>query len=204
MPSDPEGISRLTHHFANGEVSFGCGIDLYITGAQTIDSLNTLCSDAGTLIIEELLPLLSVGIELMSFSVRYAGDLGEIVGTATIEDGGGASGTALPANVAIVAGGSDGTVYRGGKGRTYWGLVPESALASAKAFSAEYVGDFETAWDGYITGLSALTPAGSTCTAGVVHRVRGGVAISPTFGPYVSTHVQKRVCTQRRRTGALL
>jgi hypothetical protein len=201
VPADPAGLARLTHNFANGEVAFGCGVDLLCASALGIDDLNAICVAAGILIIEGILPLLSVGIELMDFSLRYSDGTSEIVGTATIEDGGGAGGAALPANVCIVAGGTDGSVYRGGKGRTYWGLVPESALASARAFSAEYVGDFETAWNDYIIGLGT-TP--NVEAAGVTHRIVAGAPITPDFGPYVSTHVQKRVCSQRRRLGALL
>lgn len=188
----------------NGEVAFGFGVDLLITGAQDITSLSGLCADILTATTVGVLPKLSVGIQMRGGKVRYSDGISETFGTGTLEENGGVTGEACPANVALVTGGSDGTSYRGGKGRTYWGLIPMDALASSLAWDSGYLGDFESAWAALVTAIDALTPNGGTCTAGVVHRVVNKLPITPAFGPYISTHAQRRVCSQRRRLGKLL
>lgn len=206
MAVDPLGFGRITHKFTTSDGAWDSGHDVFLTGTPLQADLDQWCADASTAWFDNILGMLSSSCTYVGASLRYSDGTTEMEGTSTVLDNGGASGSGTPLSIAVVLSMKISSFYRGGHPRMYLAGVPESAIGSDKTFGSTFVGDMETGWAAYLDTVAGLTETNITSTAvGVIHRVSGGAPlVPPTFEPFTGSKVQRRICSQRRRLGALL
>jgi hypothetical protein len=206
MPAPPAGWAHARILFAWGDDSPGIGVDLLIAGDPTSANLDDVMASILAAWVDTMLPLQTSGLYLAGGSIMYSDGTAVIEGTATADEPGGVDGGGLPANCALVLSGKLEEHYRGGKPRIYMPGVPSSALADNNLYTGTYTGDAETAYAGFNAEVNLISEGGaSSVSQGVWHKVRDKVELDPwTFSPLIGTGVQKRVCSQRRRTGRLI
>lgn len=181
-----------------------------ITGTLTFATVADLATDMYAQYQTHLLPLLDQSSDLQECIVTYYDGAGNPQGSSTATHAGAQTGIVLAANCSTLLSWKIPATWKGGKPRTYLPTQNESNMASIYAWTDAWVGTVETAAAAFLAGVNGITLSGVTRVAlGVVsfETKVAGVRVwrtPPVFFEYVAVGVQKRICTQRRRLGALI
>jgi hypothetical protein len=133
-------------------------------------------------------------------------DLTSITGasgsSSTIKTGG-ASGTEVAGNTAVLVSYPSSFRYRGGHPRTYLPPPPVASLLNPSQLTTGAVTSFGTGWAAILADLIGSSSAGTTLTQQcAVSYFSGNVArTTPVVMPISSYTVQQRLASQRRRIG---
>jgi hypothetical protein len=118
------------------------------------------------------------------------------------------SGTSLPANIAAVVSWKVSYRWRGGHPRTYWPAGSTASVLNARTWTSTAILSFETASNGYLGAVNAISSGGLSGHLVCVRRwntpVRGEPPIEydpPLVLDITSLDVDSRIDTQRRRLG---
>lgn len=205
MAIPPLGWAHHRIFFHDDSTSWGVGQDLYLTGTGSVADLDDTSADIVGGFVSNVLPMLYVGTVCTGGRIQYSDGSSVVEGSSTADEFGTVGGSGLPINVALVTSWKIPSFYRGGKPRSYWGRMPASAQLTSRLWDDAYLGDFETGIQAWADDVNTMTHGFSTITLGVWHKVRAGVPLDPwEFDPIVGSAMQRRVCSQRRRLGALL
>lgn len=154
----------------------------------------------------DVLPHQADPLTLTGVKVLYYGPAGEYSGEFNASTSGSAGGTPVPQDVATVVSWHIGRTYRGGHPRSYLAGNITSQLQDQRTWNSTYLAAILGAMENFRTAINALTTADfSTITLGTMSRSTGGAPRADTlFEPYTGVSIQERVCSQRRRLGALV
>lgn len=203
---DPIGFSRFDHQWESADSHWQFGHGLLIIGTPTQAALDQLAADISSAFVASVLHRFSSQVTLKNGKLVYSTGFTEIVGTSTVNlPGTGETPMAVVSNCMVVSI-RTGDHYRGGHGRMYLSGLPRAALDSDRTWDAGAVGEIETDIASYLAAVDALTGTDiDSVSVGVIHRFLDKVEKDPhTFSSYTGTKTQRRVCSQRRRLGALL
>lgn len=130
-------------------------------------------------------------------------------GIDTVQRAGAAAGTTLPAGTAMCVSWKIARRYRGGHPRTYLGGISANAQFDARQWTLSAATAQQAhalTFLGYVNTLS--TPSTGNITLGSFSYYKGMDALHnpilrpvPVFDPFISTHVDQRIDSQRRRNG---
>ena len=206
MAAPPAGWAHARLIFNDQDISFGIGLDLLVPAASAMADLDTACADILSFFGSGPQLLLSTACKLVGCTMQQSDGTSVQEASATTAIFGASTGAQVPFNVALVTSWKIGAFYRGGKPRSYLGGIPESALDTPRVWNDAYLGDIETAMQSFHDQINGIVEGSVTfLTHGVWHKRRAGVVLRPwTFDPITGSAVQKRVCSQRRRTGPTL
>lgn len=112
----------------------------------------------------------------------------------------------LPSNVAMVLSHHIARRYRGGHPRTYLAGVDSTQMTNTQQWSGGALALFLGQWNAFQSAVEALSISTFTPLTFVSVSYRSGNAarVTPVVDSVLSTGVQDRICTQRRRLGQLL
>lgn len=177
---------------------------LRFTGTPAGTDLNDLANDFYTAWEDNLLDWTSDDNFLTKATVvgTFSGDVLE--GVHVGSEHGSSSDDNLPLATCALISWTISSHYRGGKPRSYVAGATAGALDDARSFRDDFVTTLTALAQAYLAAANILAEGGITAVeCGVWALYRGGVALDPpVFHPYTDAHVQKRICTQRRRLGA--
>lgn len=203
LPRPPAGIVRVAvsgHHDTSQWTNvFWCQVTNYdlADGADVSDMAHQIY-DA---FLARLLDWTSNSNHLNTVQCVLYQTSGEIMGSWSADDVGGASGSYQVGAVSIILSWGTTAFWRGGKPRTYLSGIPDSAIATATTFSSGYVAAVQTAAALFLSDVDAITTTNiDTVTLGFLSRLSGGAPRTPgVFFPYMTVFVRTNPGSIRRR-----
>lgn len=206
-PDPPTRVCKLVFSGSYGLKPWNNVMWLFLTGSGVITNsdLNDLADQIKAVYVAHLCPLLNTGSVLTNTQVVLYADGGPFEGNAEGSDAGTRAGDGLPASIALALSWKISAHYRGGHPRTYLCGIRVLDLASVSTFASSYLTAASAGADAFHTGLEDITPGTGSITAvehGVVSFVDSGEwRTPPIFRRIVSSSVDSRIDTQRRRLG---
>ena len=199
----PVGSAKAIWSFTFAGASWSTGMWLLLTGTPAPGDLSDLATDLYGTFQTTILPNLSSSCILEECTVHYFPEGEELTATSVASHAGSDEAEILGINSAAVLSWIISTRYRGGKPRNYLGGLSQASLDSSRSISDGLVSALTSDAADWLTAVNGLAPGSiTTVSAGTVHFFSGGVALDPsTFDPYIGVSAQKRLCSQRRRTG---
>jgi hypothetical protein len=204
---DPLGFGKVKFLLEDSVGFVSPGMDCLYTGTPTVEGLNAVAADLADIWEPELTPLLTADWTFAQLKVLISDGTVVIEGVNVLT---GAVGTLSGATETsrqdcIVTGYQIGSYYRGGKPRTYWpGPWRVESVHPFTHWKSPDVDQYAINVQAGIDATDSHDFSGDTLTLGCIRRVSGGTALTPPqFFPYLGTHVDHRICTQRRRLGRL-
>jgi hypothetical protein len=169
-------------------------------------ALVTLAQNMSNFWVNDFIPTQHSSISHTGVNVLYYGPSGEYSAAFPRTAAGTAAGTALPNDNSLVLSWSIARTYRGGHPRSYIGGQITSAMLNTVEWTSSHLTAMVSSAETFMAQVNALTTADfSSIQLGTMSRSSGGVPRASTlFEPYVAVTAQPRVCSQRRRLGALL
>lgn len=133
-------------------------------------------------------------------------DIASSASLVAIQAGAASPSQALPNGTALVVSHHISRRYRGGHPRTYFAGLSAADMLSAREWTAGTVSAWQAAWNSFSSSLMGATTGGINITeiGSVSYRSGNARRVAPVFDQFVGSAVQPRVCSQRRRLGALL
>lgn len=203
LPRPPAGIVRVAvnghHDTSNWTNVFWCLTTNYDSalGADVSDLAHKF-RDA---FLARLLPWTSNSNHLTSVQAVLYQTSGELMGSWSDDDTGGASGSYQVGAVSVVLSWGTTAFWRGGKPRTYLSGIPDSAIATATTYSSAYIASVQTAAALFLGDVDAITTTNlDTVTLGFLSRVSGGAPRTPgVFFPYNTVFTRSNPGSIRRR-----
>ena len=176
---------------------------LLLTGTPAPGDLSSLATDLQGTFVDTILPNLSSSCILTAATVHYFPEGEELTAVSVGSNAGSDEAEIIGANSAAVLSWLISTRYRGGKPRNYLCGLSQASLDSSRSLSDGLVSALTSDAADWLDAINSLAPGSiTTVSAGTVHFFSGGVALDPaTFDPYIGVIAQKRLCSQRRRTG---
>lgn len=201
MSADPAGFTKVKFVLTDSVGSVYPGIEaLILWDSFDPDTLDTIASGVYSAAASHLMPMLNSRWTLSRARLLYSD--GSVVtpvdhfGTTAGSLGTSSDGTR---NDCVVSGYRIASYYRGGKPRTYWPGTWRLQSGSITAWNTALIGDMKTAVDTMLSDIAGIGGTGLTSiTPGCIRRTGSGIT-TPTFFPYLDSHVDVRVCSQRRR-----
>ena len=205
-PDPPAGVAKVvyrgTYEGSVWENVFWCKI----TGTLVYGTIFTFATDMYGVFETNLLPWMSTHATLEECIVTYYDGAGNPQGSATASHAGGRASTTMTAAAAIVISWKIPASWRGGKPRTYLGGQDVGGLANTNEWLDTYVASVQAAAEAFRVAVNGITLTGVTGVqlGTVSFQHLGAWRTPPVHFSYVATGLQQRVCTQRRRLGALI
>lgn len=204
---DPYGYAHARVTGTVDGASAGVGFWLPVSSEVTVDNCNDYSGDFLTQFNDTFLADMSDSASTEACTVTaYNSPSGPIVQGFTLLHSVGGSGTGnFAASTAAVISWKQGTVYRGGKPRTYlWGPPLGQALNS-KQWTSGYVSALTSFANDFLAGVNGIVHGGLEGPIGLLRRISGGAPLgTPEFEPFIAGECQARICSQRRRLGKLV
>lgn len=205
MPLDPTGFAKVKYVLTDSVGSVYPGMEGFLSGTWDQSDLDDLATTLLTDITAAIAPLMDSRWLFEHVWVIVSDGSTTLKGTSTGSTSGSLGGTRSGSrDDCVVSGYQIGDYYRGGKPRTYWPGPWRFASGSITHWDVALIGDFEAAIQDYLDGVAGATVGTGTFVPGCIRRVSGGSPLSPPqFFPYLGSHTDARICTQRRRLGRL-
>src|SRR5262245_42812422 len=174
----------------------------YSGGAPTSGTLSSLANSIGTAWNSTIAPICNTSCALTQvIAIDLASPTGN-EGSATVNHVGTRAGTLMPVNVAVVFSFHVQLRYRGGHPRMYVPGGVSSDISAGHLWNTVSQQAFATAASTFLSQVNAITIGGSAFFMVMVsYFINHALRPVPAVFPIVSTAVDDRIDTQRRRLG---